>query len=324
MSDNKPKRGRPKKVSTVVVQLSEQVPKAPIPITTVTDQKKSELPMIVTLKITQSDINQAINPVTPRPIFQERVVIPVFPGNLPIRLFTNGEQTLDNTRIDTDRQAIKGKALLPLLKSNRHRGHGEIIAPIATSGFMLKSPSGISNTIVRDNEWPESSPYPCWNCDRNFSWAPVGIPEYEMNGYFYCRGNFCRIPCAFRHLLDTRQGNSSDFWTSSSLLHSMNALQTGNSDPIIPAPSRLARQKYGGYLSDKEFDDVISNQTHQIELYTLPLVPVEVHIDEFSKSVKPTALNVVQQTVPTGIYMTPDMIEKDRETVKSLVGKKKK
>ena len=90
-------------------------------------------------------------------------------------------------------------------------------------------------------EWPSTSKYACWNCDMNFNGYPIGIPERESDGKFYCYGNFCWFPCALRYLLD-RTSDHSTLWQKNSLLNALYNIATpdinGTDDiqVIVPAP----------------------------------------------------------------------------------------
>jgi len=192
-------------------------------------------------------------------------IMPVLPENIPIRLFDesggNQEEYKDenkggsnNKQIEENCRAFRNTTNLILPQFNNNGG-----------------------------QWPEKSPYACWNCDIFFDGTPVGNVEKEVNGHFYCCGNFCDFPCAARYLVDRE--STTDFWNRYSLLcviyQKAHNLPPGTKVPI--AAPRESLTKYGGKLSYEEYHQATKlNKT--IEIYKLPLIPVLLHIEEISKS----------------------------------------
>jgi hypothetical protein len=134
-----------------------------------------------------------------------------------------------------------------------------------------------------NNQWPKKSPYACWNCDEFFDGTPIGIPDKEVDGKFYCYGNFCWFSCVARYLKDRE--SAQDFWMRYSLLciiyQKACNLSPGSKVPIAPPRESLA--KYGGKYSYEQYHQI--DQSNKIvEIYKLPLVPVLLHIEEMSKS----------------------------------------
>lgn len=137
--------------------------------------------------------------------------------------------------------------------------------------------------LTQDNQqWPQSSPYPCWNCDIYFDGTPIGIIDKEHGTKIQGYGNCCSFPCVARYMVDRE--NVQDFSYKYSLLcmlyQQVYNLPVNTKVPI--APPREALTKYGGKLSYDEYHDQTIYE-RKVEVYKLPLVPVLLHIGELSK-----------------------------------------
>lgn len=127
--------------------------------------------------------------------------------------------------------------------------------------------------------WPVKSPYLCWNCDMEFNGCPVGIPDKEYMGKYYCYGNFCWFSCAARYIYERE--TQSEYWRKYSLLCVLyqQVYNLSDESKIKLAPSKELRLKYGGNLKDKDFRDLMLNDV-SFEYYKLPLVPIYLHISQ--------------------------------------------
>jgi hypothetical protein len=194
----------------------------------------------------------------------QNIIIPVLPENIPIKLF-------DESNIDQDdyREEYKGSNNNKQIEENcrAFRNTTNLVLPQFNNG----------------GQWPEKSPYACWNCDIFFDGTPIGNVEKEVNGHFHCYGNFCDFPCAARYLSDRE--STTDFWSRYSLLcviyQKAHNLPPGTKVPI--APPRESLTKYGGKLSYEEYHQA-TKLNKIIEIYKLPLIPVLLHIEEISKA----------------------------------------
>ena len=125
------------------------------------------------------------------------------------------------------------------------------------------------------DKWPEYSPYACWNCDVNFTWAPIGIPEKEINGKFYCSGNLCRFSCGARYLFETEKSNYYQKFAMLSMLYRM-ANKLTPTAKLKMSPPKIALIKYGGNLTYEQFHDFSDGSN--VEIFKLPLIPLSYNI----------------------------------------------
>jgi hypothetical protein len=190
----------------------------------------------------------------------QSLVMPLLPENIPIKLFNESET--DNQLLESFEQ----KSNQDFCKTYRN-----------TTNLILPQFNNAGG------KWPEKSPYACWNCDIFFDGTPIGIPDKEHEGEFYCYGNFCRFECAARYLADRE--STIDFWAKYSLLciiyQKASNLPPGTKVPIAPPKESLT--KYGGKYSYEEYHS-LCKQKIVVEIYKLPLIPVLLHIEEVSKS----------------------------------------
>ncbi len=185
-------------------------------------------------------------------------VVPILPENVPIHLFNESQ------KIETDNEYSGGGGDL----NKTFRNTTNLVLPLFDS---------------KSNDWPEKSPYACWNCDCFFDGTPIGIPDKVVDGKFYCTGNYCDFACAGRYLKDRCDGL--DFWNKYSLLCIMYQQAYGLSPedkaPIAPKPEALSKK--GGKYSYDEYHG-IHKQDKSVEVYKLPLVPIHLHIEEVSRA----------------------------------------
>ena len=114
--------------------------------------------------------------------------------------------------------------------------------------------------------------------------TPRGAPEKEMQGKFYCYGNFCDFDCVARYMFERE--SQTDFWNHYSLLCLLYQmayhLPPETKVPMAPPKETLA--KYGGKLTYDEYHQMSNKHQTVMEIYKLPLIPVLLQIEELSKS----------------------------------------
>lgn len=186
------------------------------------------------------------------------VAIPVLPENIPAHLFNE----IGMNEIDMD------ETIFPYSSQTSTRQTGRIMLP----------------AFCQHGNWPETSSYACWNCDSFFDGTPIGIPERETNGKFYCYGNFCCFECAARYLAD--RDNVVDFWNQYSLLCILYQLtyKLPPNTKVPIAPQKEVLSKYGGCISYEQYH-TLSQLDKTVAIYQLPMIPVLLQIEELSKSI---------------------------------------
>ena len=162
---------------------------------------------------------------------------------------------------------------------------------IINSGIVRK----VIKLSIQGDEWPQSSPYDCWNDCHPFNGPPVGIPENYLNGIFYLSGNFCSFNCAMKYLcpnLDNLDdcailNSSLDHYTNDALsekiqlLELMCHIETGMDieQRIKFAPPRLCLKKFGGYLTIEKYrESFITYQEYHV--FKTPMIPIVYQVEE--------------------------------------------
>jgi hypothetical protein len=127
----------------------------------------------------------------------------------------------------------------------------------------------------------------CLWCKHNFETPAVELPEDYYNDTFFCSGNFCSWNCVKAFNIDL---NDTTTWKRESLLNLMYYKTYGIFKEIIPAPSWLMLEDFGGIMSIKEFRHLsISNNKDYLVLRP-PLITRQLQIEEsYKKSSSGTA-----------------------------------
>lgn len=137
----------------------------------------------------------------------------------------------------------------------------------------------------KNKNWPESSPYACWNCTEHFDNPPVGIPTIAMSDSYedtyYLEGNFCSFGCAARHLFDTHSQADSQLFTVFEIMNFIyNEInESEDYEKIKVSPERICLKKFGGHLTLEEYrKNHLTNINY--EVFKTPLIPALYHIQE--------------------------------------------
>lgn len=134
----------------------------------------------------------------------------------------------------------------------------------------------------KNGKWPTTSPYACWNCDRNFDTYPIGIPDAEYDGLFYCYGNMCNVNCTARYIKDHEDFDS--FTEKYTRLCILNKILFGldKIEKVRIADPKETLKKYGG---PKSYDQYHENHNKSSNIYKLPLIPIDVYISDINNAV---------------------------------------
>ena len=106
----------------------------------------------------------------------------------------------------------------------------------------------------------------CWWCCHNFDCVPWGIPQKYVDDKFELFGVFCSANCALSYLLDMDR-DEDYLWEKVALLNLLHYKVYGKYENIIPAPNKIALQKFGGSMSLEEFHNLIefNNKSYTVE-----------------------------------------------------------
>jgi hypothetical protein len=106
----------------------------------------------------------------------------------------------------------------------------------------------------------------CWWCCHSFECVPWGIPQKYVDNKFEIYGVFCSANCTLSYLLDMDR-DEDYLWEKVALLNLLHYKVYGKYEKIIPAPNKIALQKFGGSMSLEDFHNLIeiNNKGYTIE-----------------------------------------------------------
>jgi hypothetical protein len=120
----------------------------------------------------------------------------------------------------------------------------------------------------------------CLWCKNAFEDPAVELPEDYFNNIFYCVGNFCSWNCAKSYNIDL---NDSSTWKRESLLNLMYYKTYGEFTKILPAPSWLLLEDFGGVLKINEFRELFKFNNKEYLLLHPPMITRQLQIEESYK-----------------------------------------
>ena len=141
----------------------------------------------------------------------------------------------------------------------------------------------------------------CWWCHNIFSSPPIQLPDDYYNNTFFCNGHFCSYNCAKSHNLNI---NDNLTWKRCSLLNLLYYQTYSEYKEIIPAPSWLILEEYGGTMSINEFRNNFIFNSKEYTLLHPPLISRQMQIEESYKinSIQSVPINNLNK-----LYMDIDM-----------------
>jgi len=125
---------------------------------------------------------------------------------------------------------------------------------------------------------PLSSPFPCWQCHRSFTAPPIFIPMVVLNGTRTEWGNFCAPACANRYL-HTNMNDSNLAARVADLYEYCQDVHGLRDSTIGMAPHFSELQRYGGDMTDEQFDRVCGTPGLQTHARMAPFIPTEVVVE---------------------------------------------
>lgn len=120
----------------------------------------------------------------------------------------------------------------------------------------------------------------CWWCHNIFNTPPIQLPDDYYNNTFFCNGHFCSYNCAKSHNLNI---NDNLTWKRCSLLNLLYYQTYAEYKEIIPAPSWLILEEYGGTMSINEFRNNFIFNSKEYTLLHPPLISRQMQIEESYK-----------------------------------------
>ena len=131
----------------------------------------------------------------------------------------------------------------------------------------------------------------CLWCKHSFTTIPVEMPEYYYNDTFYCYGHYCSWNCMMAYNIDL---NDMATWKRASLINLMFYKTYGFFKEIIPAPSWLMLEDFGGILEINDFRNLfIVNNKDYLVLHP-PMITRQLQIEESYKKSLPGIVNKIE------------------------------
>ena len=131
----------------------------------------------------------------------------------------------------------------------------------------------------------------CLWCKHSFITPPVEMPEDYYNDTFYCYGHYCSWNCMMAYNIDL---NDTATWKRASLINLMFYKTFGFFKEIIPAPSWLMLEDFGGILNIKDFRNLfIINNKDYLVLHP-PMITRQLQIEESYKKSLPGIVNKIE------------------------------
>ena len=131
----------------------------------------------------------------------------------------------------------------------------------------------------------------CLWCKHSLSTLPVEMPEDYYNDTFYCYGHYCSWNCMMAYNIDL---NDTATWKRASLINLMFYKTYGFFKEIIPAPSWLMLEDFGGILEINDFRNLfIVNNKDYLVLHP-PMITRQLQIEESYKKSLPGIVNKIE------------------------------
>lgn len=123
----------------------------------------------------------------------------------------------------------------------------------------------------------------CWWCSYNFDTLPCFIPDRYFNNTYYVFGCFCTYSCAMAYNINMNDSRNS---TRTSLIKKLYLEIFGNTENMPVAPERELLEKFGGPLTIQQFRDSALLCKKEYKMQIPPLIPLLSSIDETNKDNK--------------------------------------
>jgi hypothetical protein len=131
----------------------------------------------------------------------------------------------------------------------------------------------------------------CLWCKYSFNNPAIELPEDYFNNTFYCTGNFCSWNCAKSYNIDL---NDTSTWKRESLLNLLYYKTYGEFIDIIPAPSWLLLEDFGGILKINDFRNLFNFNNKDYLLLHPPIITRQLQIEESYKKSNNTVANKLE------------------------------
>jgi hypothetical protein len=162
----------------------------------------------------------------------------------------------------------------------------------------------------------------CLWCKHSFDNPSIELPEDYFNNIFYCMGNFCSWNCAKSYNIDL---NDSATWKRESLLNLLYYKTYGEFVNIIPAPSWLLLEDFGGILKINDFRNLFNFNNKDYLLLHPPIITIQLQIEESYKKSNNTNANKIENMYDNELVLKRNKpIESNSLNLEKTMGLRKK
>ena len=173
------------------------------------------------------------------------------------------------------KEKIKEFNIIPIKQENEDKLLDKINQKILETEKFFMLGKNINKVNVHNIKFKQNTK--CLWCKHEFDTQSVEMPEDYYNDTFYCYGHYCSWNCMMAYNIDL---NDSATWKRGSLINLM-FYKTYNVFPeIVPAPSWLMLECFGGILSIKDFRNLFIMNNKDYLILRPPMITRQLQIEE--------------------------------------------
>lgn len=155
--------------------------------------------------------------------------------------------------------------------------NGIVTHDTGPGALMVDDASG-SAAWPKPRPRPLKSPYPCFNCHRMFAGPPIFMPERLLNDQFEEDLNFCSGACMNTYI-HFNLNDASFASRSANALEYMRKVHGFKGSELGLAPHFSQHVRYGGELTDEQFDAIIGTPALTTRILAVPFIPSKTVIE---------------------------------------------
>lgn len=118
----------------------------------------------------------------------------------------------------------------------------------------------------------------CSWCTYEFNDYPCPLVENIIGSKYYISGCYCSFNCAIAE--NNAERNDYNCSNRESLTKRLYNLICKNEDDIYPAPHRKTQRRYGGFLTDKQYHELLNARNREYRIVMPPMIPMVPVIEE--------------------------------------------
>ena len=347
-TEQKTKRGRPKKIVTEPVEIVKKKrgrKKKEKVIEEIKEKKKrgrkaavkyfsssirKQLPNLTTIVddtsnyILHLDIN---NEEEARNDFQNLEM-------LEKNMYTNIDQDSQSQLVDLDLQVFEKdvKNLYTNIIEKRNEEDNKLKDKLINQTFEFETPTVTKEPArehlqklkyvrmlydIDENDWPTNTEIKCWWCVHSFENVPIGLPLDFIKNKYRCRGIFCSFECMLAY---AQTQKNIKMYLINQLYITLTGQDINDKGKLIAAPDKYLLDIFGGPLTIDEFRK--ANETNKIyKILHYPMFISRDYIEEVdTKKLKDNNQSYLIKQ-PTSITLDTNLVNNARERMEQSENK---